>query len=98
MAVRHPLCQSVDPVPARLRRKFVRLAGGNACHRRIMSRSARSLSLATAASFLFLLFAARASFKCLLQYVDHREIARTTRGSLALDDVSQRGHADRRIT
>jgi len=70
----------------RFRRKLVLRDGGSACHRLIMSRSARSLSRARAVSFVR---RAGRLFKGALQNLHDREVAGPPRGLLAADDICE---------
>ena len=80
------------PGATRLRRKLVRREGGSACQRRIISRTARSFSRASAPSL------ARRSgsfFTGLLQNLEHRPVAGPTGSALAADDVAERRNQQR---
>ena len=86
---------TVRPGATRLRRKLVRREGGSLCHRRISSRTLRSLSFSSAARRRFLpaLF-----FKRFLQNVEHREVARAARRTLAPNNVFEGGHENRHLS
>lgn len=84
---------AVRPGPTRLRRKWVRRAGGRRCHRSIMWCIARSLSRARAASRARRL---GGFFTTGLQNVQHGAITGTSCRALALDDVVERGDQERR--
>lgn len=75
-------------MPTRLRRKLVRLSGGRASHRRIISARASSLSFFSAAARLsFFLFT-----QSFLEQFYYRQILRAAGCTLALNDVGQIGH------
>ena len=69
----------------------MRFSIGSACHLRINSRIARSLSRATASRRFLRL---GALLKSGLQYFEYGEIARPPGGAFTLDDIRQRCHED----
>ena len=77
---------ALRPGVMRFRRKLVLAAGGSARRRRIMSTSARSASRRTAASRRLRL---GRFFMGSLQDLKYGAIARTPRGTLALDDIGE---------
>ncbi len=81
-------------IPTRRRKKFMRRSMGASTRRRIMSFSSHSLCALSCASLSLRVGLDR--FKRLLQNLEHGKIARPVRRPLALNNISERRHANHR--